>query len=116
MNSSKTSNGTSSNASDNFPLNEVTIIELQEMMRSGKYTSEQITLMYLKRIEEIDKNGPALNSVIEVNPDAVAIAKTLDAERKVNPHRLSNDGRRDDRRLRHVVATGVGSTGAAQWV
>ena len=79
---SKTSNGTSSTSSDNFPLNEVTIIELQEMMRSGKYTSEQITMMYLKRIEEIDKNGPALNAVIEINPDAVAIAKTLDSERK----------------------------------
>ena len=81
-NPSKTSDGTAVNTSDSFPLNEVTIIELQEMMRSGKFTSEQITLMYLKRIQEIDKNGPALNSVIETNPDAVAIAVTLDAERK----------------------------------
>ena len=57
------------------------------MLRTGKYTSEQITLMYLKRIEEIDKKGPTLNAVIEVNPDAVAIAKTMDSERKAGKSR-----------------------------
>ncbi len=80
--SSKKMGESSSTTPDNFELNETTIIELQEMMRSGKHTSEQITKMYLLRIEEIDKKGPALNSVIEVNPDAISIAKTLDAERK----------------------------------
>lgn len=67
---------------DNFELNEVTITELQEKMSSGKLNSEQITQLYLKRIEEVDKNGPAINAVIEINPDAIIIAKAMDAERK----------------------------------
>ena len=67
---------------DDFELNEITITELQDKMASGKYTSEQITKLYLDRIEAIDKNGPKLNSVIELNPDALAIAKAMDKERK----------------------------------
>ena len=65
-----------------FELDEVTIAELQNDMKSGKYTSHSITEKYLQRIEEIDKRGPAINAVIEINPDALAIAKTLDRERK----------------------------------
>ena len=67
---------------DNFELNEATITDLQEKMASGKFSSEQITTMYLQRIESIDKKGYALNAVIELNPDAIAIAKAMDAERK----------------------------------
>lgn len=67
---------------DDFELNEITISELQEKMKSGKYSSEQITKLYLDRIEAIDKNGPKLNSVIELNPEAIAIAKAMDKERK----------------------------------
>jgi len=67
---------------DHFELNEITISELQDKMASGKYTAEQITKLYLQRIEEIDKNGPLLNSVIEINPDALTIAISLDKERK----------------------------------
>ena len=70
------------NATDEFELNEITISELQEKMKNGKYSSEKITKMYLQRIEEIDKKGPALNSVIEINPDAISIAKAMDDERK----------------------------------
>lgn len=66
----------------NFPLNEVTIDELQQKMKNGTYTSRQITQLYLDRIEAIDKKGPALNSVIEINPDALAIADQMDKERK----------------------------------
>jgi amidase len=65
-----------------FELNEITVDELQEKMRSGVYTSRSITKLYLDRIEAIDKKGPALNAVIEVNPDALAIADELDKERK----------------------------------
>ncbi len=65
-----------------FELNEITVTELQEKMATDKYTAEQLTALYLKRIEAIDKNGPKLNSVIEVNPDALSIAKAMDAERK----------------------------------
>jgi amidase len=55
---------------------------LQEKMAAGKYTSEKLTQLYLDRIEAIDKKGPALNSVIEINPDAISIAKAMDEERK----------------------------------
>ena len=66
---------------DDFVLNEVTIDILQQKMQSGEYTSRSVTKMYLKRIEEIDKNGPKLNSVIELNPDAMAIAEAMDKDR-----------------------------------
>jgi amidase len=64
-----------------FELDEATIADLQAAMASGKYTAHSIAQKYLERIEEIDKRGPALASVIEVNPDALAIADGLDKER-----------------------------------
>ena len=64
-----------------FELDEITIAELQAGMASGKYTAHSIAEKYLARIEAIDKRGPAVNSVIEVNPDALAIADSLDKER-----------------------------------
>lgn len=67
---------------DDFELNEATVGELQEMMTGGKYTSHRITQLYLDRISRIDKSGPNLNSVIEVNPDALAMADAMDEERK----------------------------------
>src|SRR5437667_3854277 len=65
-----------------FELDEMTIAELQDGMKSGKFTARSIVKKYLDRIDDIDKKGPAINSVIEVNPDAVAIAESLDRERK----------------------------------
>jgi len=67
-----------------FELDEITIADLQAGMSSGKFTAHSITEKYLARIEQIDKQGPALNSVIEINPDAQAIADALDKERKEN--------------------------------
>jgi amidase len=67
---------------DDFELNEVTIDELQQKMQNGTYTAKSLTELYLKRIEAIDKKGPALNSVIEINPDAVSMAENMDRERK----------------------------------
>ncbi|HMI67527.1 MAG TPA: amidase family protein, partial [Cyclobacteriaceae bacterium] len=67
---------------DEFPLNEITIDELQQKMVGAEYTSRSITELYLRRIEAMDKNGPKLNSVIELNPDALTIADALDLERK----------------------------------
>jgi len=64
-----------------FEFDEATIANLQAGMASGKYTAHSIAQKYLGRIEEIDKHGPALASVIEVNPDALAIADGLDKER-----------------------------------
>src|SRR2546425_758254 len=51
-------------------------------MRSGRYTARTLCEYYLGRIEDLDGRGPALHSVIEVNPDALRIAQELDAERK----------------------------------
>jgi amidase len=65
-----------------FELDEITIAELQDGMKAGKYTARSIAEKYLARIEAIDKNGPAIRSVIESNPDALAIAEALDKERK----------------------------------
>lgn len=65
-----------------FEFEETTIAELQEAMRSGKHTSRSITEAYLGRIQDVDKQGASLNSVIELNPDALAIADDLDKERK----------------------------------
>ena len=58
--------------------------QLQQWMQSGRYTSRQLVDLYLARIEQIDRSGPALRSVIEVNPDALTIADALDAERKAS--------------------------------
>ncbi len=74
--------GSAGSLVDEFPLNEITIDQLQQKMVGAEYTSRSITEMYLRRIEAIDKNGPKLNSVIELNPDALTIAEALDLERK----------------------------------
>jgi amidase len=65
-----------------FELDEATITELQSGMASGRHTAQSLVRKYLSRIEEIDKHGPAVNSVIELNPDALSIAAELDKERK----------------------------------
>lgn len=70
-----------------FELDEMTIADLQEGMGSGKYSSRSITEKYLERMGEIDKQGPDLESLIQVNPDVLAIAETLDKERKANQMR-----------------------------
>ncbi len=61
-------------------LEEITIDELREGYKTGKYSIVEITKVYLDRIEEIDANGPELNSVITINPDALEIAAILDDE------------------------------------
>jgi amidase len=65
-----------------FALEELTIDDLQSRMRSASETSESLTRQYLDRIDAIDQRGPAINAVIELNPDALSIASQLDVERK----------------------------------
>jgi amidase len=65
-----------------FELDEITLSELQEGMKSGRFTSRSLVEKYSARIDEVDKNGPAVNSVIQMNPDALAIAEQLDREFK----------------------------------
>jgi amidase len=63
-------------------MEEMTILELQEKMNSGEMTAVGLLEAYLARIEQLDKQGPAINAVIELNPDASAIAERLDKERQ----------------------------------
>lgn len=65
-----------------FELDELTVADLRSGMASGKFTAHSLVEKYLGRTEEIDKQGPAINSVIETNPEALAIADALDKERK----------------------------------
>ena len=67
-----------------FEWEEATIAQLRAAMLSGRLTAEAITKHYLHRIRDLDRFGPMLNSVIEVNPDAVAIAESLDQESKTH--------------------------------
>jgi len=64
-----------------FELDEITIRELQEGMKSDRFTARSLVEKYTARIEEIDKRGPRINSIIELNPDALSIANSLDQER-----------------------------------
>jgi len=65
-----------------FELDEITIDEVQKALQSGEFSSRSLTQKYLKRIEEIDKAGPKVNSIIELNPDALEIAEALNQERR----------------------------------
>ena len=79
-------------AAEAFVLDEETISSLGKKLDSGKYSSEQLVELYLRRIENIDKNGLKLNAIIEINPDAVSIAKQMDNERKARKNRGSLHG------------------------
>ena len=68
--------------SNKIELEEITIDQIQTAYQNGDYTIAELVQAYLDRIEEIDKNSPALNSVLQINPDAIKIAKKLDKEMK----------------------------------
>src|SRR5271166_5743768 len=69
-------------AAGEFPLAEATLDQLQAAMANGSLTARALTQMYLARIEQLDARGPALRSFLETNPEALAEADALDAERK----------------------------------
>jgi amidase len=75
-----------------FEFEEATISDLQARLKSGELPARFLTESYLHRIQEIDKNGPTLNSVIELNPDAFSIAESLDKERKAKGPRGAMHG------------------------
>ena len=64
------------------PLYDQSIAQLEARMRAGTLTATQLTRLYLARIAAIDRAGPRLNSVIELNPDALREARRIDAERR----------------------------------
>ncbi|MDH3547836.1 MAG: amidase family protein, partial [Gammaproteobacteria bacterium] len=68
------------------------ISTLQELMQSGDLSSEALTAYYLQRVDELDRAGPELRSIIELNPDALAIARALDEERWASGARGSMHG------------------------
>jgi len=70
-----------------FELEEATIAEVQRDMVGGKLTSLSLTRQYLERIDDMDRKGPALRAMLEINPDAQAIARDLDAERRARGSR-----------------------------
>ena len=65
-----------------FPLEEATLDELRAAMETGRFTCRELTARYLARIGALDQAGPKLRAVIEINPDALALAEALDDERK----------------------------------
>lgn len=65
-----------------YPIEEATIPELQAALESGEVTSRGLVMQYLYRIAMLDQSGPQINSIIEVNPDAIFIAEALDQERR----------------------------------
>ncbi len=65
-----------------FELDEATVADLQKRMESGQDSSRSLCEKYMARIETLDRQGPMLRSVLEINPDALSIAESLDAERK----------------------------------
>ncbi|MBN1791544.1 MAG: amidase [Bacteroidales bacterium] len=67
---------------DDFEIKEESILQMQQYLETGNYTSEKLVELYLARIQKLDKSGPVLNSVIEINPEAFEIARQLDQERK----------------------------------
>ncbi len=77
---------------NNSDLDEITVDELSAGLKSGKYTVRSIAEHYIRRIKEIDKDGPAINSIIELNPDVLSIADSLDKELKEKGARGSLHG------------------------
>lgn len=67
-----------------FQIEEATIDMMQQAMENGELSSEALTILYMERIAAYDKNGIHLNAVMELNPDALHIARSLDAERAAN--------------------------------
>jgi amidase len=75
-----------------FALDAMTIADLQSAMASGRMTARSITQQYIDRIHALDRTGPTLRAVLEINPDALSIADTLDRERKAGKVRGSLHG------------------------
>jgi len=102
---------------DDFALKEATIDILQHKMKSQEYTSHAITQLYLARINDIDKNGPKLNAVIELNPNALDMANELDKERDAGKIRGPLHGIpvliKDNINTKDKVATTAGSLAIA---
>lgn len=102
-----------------FELAEVSVSQLQADLSAGRSTSRRLVEQYLARIEAVDRNGPTLRSVIETNPEALAIADALDAERRAGRVRGPLHGIpvliKDNIDSGDRMATSAGSLALADW-
>src|SRR6202008_462397 len=92
----------------------------QQAMKSGQFSGRSLTQHYLDRIEAIDKQGPALRSVIEINPDALAMGEALDRERASKGARGPLHGIpvlvKDNISSGDRMVTSAGSLALAHWI
>lgn len=65
-----------------FSLDEISAPEIHAQIKRGAFSAERVVELYLERIQNVDVHGPALRAIIEINPDALSIARSLDAELK----------------------------------
>jgi amidase len=72
----------SADSQHRFRFSEATVAELQSEMAAGRLTAEELTAAYIRRILKLDQGGPGVNSIIELNPDALAIARQADELRR----------------------------------
>jgi amidase len=102
-----------------FELDEATIASLQEGMRAGKYTARSLAELYIARADAIDRAGPAINSIIERNPDALRIAEELDKERQAGRIRGPMHGipvlLKDNIDTADRMRTSAGSLALSEW-
>ncbi len=102
-----------------FELDELSLATLADGLKQGKWTSSRLVELYLARIDAVDRNGPRLNAVLALNPDATAIARTLDEERANGHVRGPLHGIpilvKDNIETRDPVATTAGSLALADW-
>ena len=73
---------TRADSDEKFPFREATVAQLQAEMAAGRLTSERLTRAYIDRIHDLDSNGPGVNSIMELNPDALALARKADDLRR----------------------------------
>jgi amidase len=104
---------------DSFELDEVSLANLAAGLEQGKWTSARLVQLYLARIEAIDRNGPALGSVLALNPGAAGIAGQLDRERKNGSLRGPLHGipilLKDNIETNDPTSTTAGSLALADW-
>ncbi len=102
-----------------FELDEVGLADLASGLERGKWTSTRLVELYLARIEAVDRNGPRLNSVLALNPNAASIATQLDQERKNGHSRGVLHGipilLKDNIETSDPISTTAGSLALADW-
>ena len=105
--------------SRSFELEEVSLAEIAAGLRQGRWTCRKLLELYTSRIEAVDRNGPKLNSVIELNPDAVHLADDLDRENKAGKTRGPLHGVpiliKDNIDTADRMSTSAGSLALADW-